>query len=51
MTEAEWKDEIRRRDEIIASYKYLASILAEYENSYLAKLGLRVSKWLQDGEK
>ena len=46
MSEAEWKAEIERRDEIISSYKYLVGVLAEYEQSKLAKLGLRISKWL-----
>lgn len=44
MTEAEWKDEIERRDEIIASYEYLTDVLREYENSFLARLGLRISR-------
>ncbi len=44
MTEAEWQAEIERRDEIIASYKYLTDVLREYEHSFLARLGLRISR-------
>lgn len=47
MSEAEWKAEIERRDEIIASFKYLTEILREYEHSTLARLGLRISKFIQ----
>lgn len=47
MREAEWKSEIERRDEIISSYKYLVGVLAEYESSKLAKLGLWLSRLFQ----